>query len=154
MLETITLDGRKFNGVSQTVTANQNDYIDAHLRLAGAVEVLGDLDGAKRTQEKRAEDLLTHILLSGRKPYILAGCLTEEGKVWSRAEADANAARFGQITDPAEIKAMTSNIVSFVLAFFISGGPFSETSRKSSNQNGKAPRTKSAAPATSETSHR
>src|SRR5882762_4752102 len=102
MLDTITLDGRKFHGISQNLTANQDDYILAHLRLAGGVEVLGDLDGIKRTQEKRAEDLLTRILLSGRTHHILAGCLTEEGKVWNRTDADANAARFAGITDIGE----------------------------------------------------
>ena len=152
MLDTITLDGRKFTGVSQSISANQNDYIQANLRRAGAIEVLNDLDGVKRSQEKRAEDLLTQILDSGRKPYILAGCLTEEGKVWNRAEADANAARFGAITDPAEISEMTSSIVKFVIGFFSLGAPSSKTSQKSSSRSGRVPPTKNAAPLTSETS--
>jgi hypothetical protein len=154
MLETIKLDGRKFQGVSQSLTANQDDYILAHLRLAGAIEVLSDLDGVKRTHEKRAEDLLTRILLSGRTHHILAGCLTEEGKVWNRTEADANAARFASITDVAEKTAMRNSIVQFVIGFFTLGEPSSETSQKSSSRSAKVPPTKNAAPATSETSHR
>jgi hypothetical protein len=146
MLDTITLDGRKFTGISQDLTANQDDYILAHLRLAGAIEVLSDLDGVTRTKEKRAEDLLTQILLSGRTHYILAGCLTEDGKVWSRKEADANAARFAGITDIAEKTAMRSSIVKFVIGFFSLGEPSSETSQKSSSRSEKAPPTKSAAP--------
>ena len=35
--DTITLDGRKFTSVSQAITANQDDYILAHLRVAGAI---------------------------------------------------------------------------------------------------------------------
>src|SRR5712664_4231995 len=123
MPETITLDGRKFRSISQSLTANQDDYILAHLRLAGAIEVMSDLDGVKRTQEQRAEDLLTRILLSGRTHQILAGCLTEDGKVWSRAEADANAERFAEITDVEEKTAMRSSIVKFVIGFFSLGEP-------------------------------
>jgi hypothetical protein len=154
MLDTITLDGRKFTGISQALTANQDDYILAHLRLAGAVEVLSDLDGVTRTKEKRAEDLLTQILLSGRTHHILAGCLTEDGKVWSRAEADANAARFAGITEVGEKTEMRKSIVKFVIGFFSFGEPSSETSQKSSSRSAKVPPIKNAAPSTSGTSRR
>lgn len=152
MPDTITLDGRQFTSISQDLTANQDDYILAHLRLAGAIEVLSDLDGIKRTQEKRAEDLLTQILLSGRTHHILAGCLTEDGKVWNRKEADANAARFAGITDLTEKTAMRSSIVKFVIGFFSLGEPSSETSRKSSSRSAKVPPTKNEAPSTSASS--
>lgn len=154
MVEAITLDGRKFLSISQALTANQDDYLLGHLRLSGAIEVLQDLDGVKRTQEKRAEDLLTRILLSGETNYILAGCLTEEGKTWSRKEADANAKRFEAITDDAEKVARRDSIVSFVIGFFSSGGPSSEISPKSSSRSAKVPPTKSAAESTSGTSRR
>jgi hypothetical protein len=146
MAETITLDGRKFQGISQALTANQDDYILAHLRLAGAIEVLSDLDGVQRSKEKRAEDLLTQILLSGRTHHILAGCLTEDGKIWSRAEADRNAARFAALTDVAEKTAMRSSIVGFVIGFFSFGEPSSVSSPKSSSPSAKALHTRSAAP--------
>ncbi|MGH9207374.1 MAG: hypothetical protein ACRD1G_12575, partial [Acidimicrobiales bacterium] len=129
MLETISLDGRKFTGIAQSLTANQDDYILAHLRLAGAIEVLDDLDGVTRTKEKRAEDLLTRILLSGRTHHILAGCLTEDGKLWNRKDAEANAERFGAITDVSEKTEMRKSIVTFVIGFFSLGEPSSETSR-------------------------
>lgn len=148
----ITLDGRQFTGITQALTANQDDYILAHLRLAGAIEVLSDLDGVKRDKEQRAEDLLTRILLSGRTHHILAGCLTEDGKVWSRLSADANAARFSALTDVDEKVAMRKSIVEFVIGFFSLGEPSSETSQKSSSQSEKVPRTKSAGRSTSETS--
>jgi hypothetical protein len=153
MFDTITLDGRKFTGITQSLTANQDDYILAHLRLAGAIEVLSDLDGKQRTKEKRAEDLLTQILLSGRTHHILAGCLTEDGNVWSRKEADANAVRFAGITDVGEKMVMRSSIVRFVIGFFSLGEPSSETSQKSSSRSEKVPPTKNAAPSTSATSH-
>ena len=150
--EDISLDGRKFHGISQALTANQDDYILAHLRLAGAIEVLSDLDGQKRTKEQRAEDLLTAILLAGRTHHILAGCVTEEGKTWNRPEADRNAVRFAAITDADEKTTMRAVIVRFVIGFFSLGEPSSKTSQKSSSRSGKVPRTESAVPATSATS--
>jgi hypothetical protein len=152
-LEDITLDGRKFHSVTEALTANQDDYILAHLRKAGAIEVMSDLDGITRTKEQRAEDLLTQILLSGRTHQILAGCLTEDGKTWNRADADANAARFAAITDVDEKINMRKSIVGFVIGFFSLGEPSSETSQKSSSRSDMVPRTKSAAPSTTETSH-
>ena len=127
MTATIKLAGRVFTGVTQSISSNQYDYIQAHVRRAGAVEILTELDGIERTQEKRAEDLLTQILLRGEKAPILAGCLTEEGKVWNRAEADRNAARFEAITDPAEITEMNVRIVEFVINFFSLGPASLET---------------------------
>jgi hypothetical protein len=117
MLDTITLDGRKFSGTSLRGT-NQIEYIEHHLRLSGALEVLNDLECVTRTKERSANDLVTQILFSGRKSFILAGCLTEEGKAWSPSEADANAARFGEITDASEKAAMQSCIVEFATSFF------------------------------------
>jgi hypothetical protein len=151
MTEPITLDGRKFLGISQALTANQDDYILAHLRLSGALAVLRDLDGKTRTEEQRVQELLTQMLLSGRTHQILAGCLTEDGKTWSRAEADANAARFGDITDIAEKTVMRTSIVTFVIGFFSLVEPAAEIFQKSSSRSETVPHTKSAAPSTSGT---
>jgi len=140
-----TLDGRNFTGISHSLSANQDDYIVAHLRLAGALEVLQDLDGVRRSPEQRAEDLLTRILLAGKTHHVLAGCLTEDGKKWSRESADANAARFSEITDPAQKMAMRSYVVEFVAVFFSFVAKSSGTSPKSSLPTGKVRRTKSAA---------
>jgi hypothetical protein len=152
MLESITLDGRKFRSITQALTASQDDYILAHVRAAGAVEILSELDGVRRSPEKRAEELLTRILLSGQTHHILAGCLTEEGKVWNRKDADVNAARFAAITDIDEKTVMRKEIVGFVVGFFSSGQPSSTTSPRSSSRSEKVPPTKNAAPSTSETS--
>jgi hypothetical protein len=134
------LDGRNFTCPgSARFTADQEDYVLGHLRLAGAVEIIHDLDGVNRTEEKRAEDLLTHILLSGRSQHILAGCLTEEGKTWSRREADANAARFAAITDVSEKTEMQKLIVTFVVELFIVRETLSDVSRKSSRRSTDVP---------------
>jgi hypothetical protein len=143
-METLKLDGRDFTGVTQTLTANQDDYILAHLRLSGAMDILADALGT-HTPEKKAELLLTQILLSGRTSYILAGCLTEAGKKWNRAEADRNAAAFQEITDQAEKTAMREAIVQVVIGFFRLGEPSSKSSPKSSSKGAKALRTASAA---------
>lgn len=115
MTELITLDGRKFS-VTESRTAKQKAYFRGHLRQAGAA-VLSDVDGVKRTPEQLAEDLLTQILVSGTNHKILAGALTEDGKVWSREEADRNAVRFAEITSVEETDAMRSFIVSLVIGF-------------------------------------
>ena len=154
MEDTITLDGRKFHGIRQALTASQDDYILAYLRLSGAVEVMQELDGVKRSVEQRAEDLLTRILLSGYAAAILSGCLTEEGKEWNRKDADANAKRFAAVTDSAEKISMQQSLVGFVLGFFQYGGKSSETSQKSSSPSEKVPPTKSVAAKTSGTSRR
>jgi hypothetical protein len=137
MEESLKLDGRDFAGTSQSLTAAQDDYILAHLRLAGVLEVFADMDGPVkkgRSAEERARDLLTRILLSGRAPFILSGCLTETGKHWSREEADSNAARFAEITDDDEKKAMRASIVKFIIGFFGFGEKSPATSRKSSSR--------------------
>jgi hypothetical protein len=140
MKETITLDGRQFVGMTKEVTAAQDDYIFGHLRQAGA---MGD-DGAERTKEQRAEKMLTTILLSGRKHFLVAGAFTEEGKVWNRVEADANAERFAAITSTEEKKAMQSSIVALVIGFFMSGEQSLGTSPNASSGTGKAPKAKNA----------
>ncbi len=128
----ITLDGRKFTDVLHApFVANQDDYVLAHLRLAGdVVKVFNDLDGVQRTKEQRADDLFTQILLSGRTYYILAGILIEEGKVWSRAEADANAARFAAITDVEEKKTIRDSVRNFSICIGGPGGTAPEIVRK------------------------
>lgn len=148
MQESIKLDGRTFLSISQALTANQDDYIYVQLRLAGAIEVLTGQDGKTRTQEQRAEDLLTILMQSGRNFHVLAGCLTEEGRVWTRADADRNAAQFAGITDIEEKRAMRTSIVEFVIGFFRLGEASSKTSPKSSSRTGTDRRTKSAGPKT------
>jgi hypothetical protein len=132
MQESFTLDGREFRAVEQSLTAAQDDYILGQLRLSGALEVLSGADGKERTKEAQAQELLTRVLVSGRAQHILAGCLTEEGKRWTRAEADRNASIFAEITDPDEKKAMRDAIVRLVIGFFSFGSRSSETSPSSS----------------------
>lgn len=151
-METLKLDGREFTGISESLTASQDDYILAHLRLAGAIEILGDIL-TKRTSEQKAEDLLTQVLVSGRTYLILAGCLTEAGHKWNRLEADRNAAAFAQITDVAEKTAMRQAIVRFIIGFLQLGEPSQKSSPRSSSRNAKGRPTASAAPETSATSH-
>lgn len=152
MEQSFKLDGREFRGVSQSLTAAQDDYLLAHLRRCGAVEALTDIDGVQRPQEERAELLLTQIMLSGETFHVLAGCLTEVGKKWSRAEAERNAAAFAEITVSEEKLRIRAALVNFVIGFFVSGAKSSATSQKSSSPTRRDRRTKNAAPGTSETS--
>lgn len=114
------LDGREFSGLDRLITAAQNDYLVGHLRLAGSLEVVEAL-GPKPTElaiDNARIDLVTKIFASGQKSFILAGLLTEDGKKWSRLEADRNAARFDETTDPADLELMTSLIVRAVIDVF------------------------------------
>lgn len=144
-MDTLKLDGRDFTTIKQTLTANQDDYILAHLRLSGVMDILADA-GQKRTPEEKAQAVLTRILESGRKPFLLAGLLTEVGKEWNRDEANRNAKVFGSITSDPEITLMRQGIVSYVIGFFSLGERSSTSSPKSSRKNGRDRRTASAAP--------
>jgi hypothetical protein len=117
----VKIAGREFQISSQSVTAQQDDYVLGHLRAAGVVDVAGDGDfDTKRIPRQRYDDLLTAIYLSGRKYQILAGVLAEVGKKWTRDEAERNAAVFSQVADLADKKTMQTAIVKFVIGFLTS----------------------------------
>jgi hypothetical protein len=112
----ITIEGRDFRGITQELSAAQDDFLIAHLQLAGCLPALRDI---KADPETRAEMLLIQLMLSGRTHQVLAGCLTEEGKSWTFEEATRNAATFAAITDSESKAAMREAIVSFVCSFFL-----------------------------------
>jgi hypothetical protein len=141
------LDGREFAEVDHKITAAQNDYILAHLRLAGVMDLLVKSQTTNPTEQELGalrRQFITEILLSGEKSSILAGAFTETGKKWSRAEADRNAARFDEITDPVEIKEMTDVLAGVVISFFRSAGTSSKTSPRSSSPSDEVPAIESA----------
>jgi hypothetical protein len=117
MNEIVILDGRVFRGFSDSIAENQDEYLLDHLRSARNADASRGHDGAKRTKEERAEDLLTRLFLSGRTQHVLAGILTEEGRAWNRTDADANALRFAEITDVEEKIAMRTILANFVVGF-------------------------------------
>lgn len=146
------LDGREFTGADQTITAAQNDYIQGHLALAGVTDLLVEAGTTKPTEEQLGairRKFITQVLLSGQKSSILAGCLTEVGTKWSRLEADRNADRFDEITDPGETQEMTNGLAGIVISFFRSVGTLSGTSPRSSSPNEEVPGTGNAALETS-----
>lgn len=147
--EPIRLDGRNFRFVSQSLTAAQDDYIIGHLRRCGAIEALAN---ESVPAERRAEDLLTRVMLAGETSAVLAGVLVQEGKHWTREAAERNAQRFASITDEGEKIAMRDMLIGFVIGFFDFARRSAATSRKSSSRPAEAPSTKSADPATSATS--
>ena len=128
----ITIGGRQFHGVTQELSAAQDDYLVGQLRLAGALELLL---AAEKDPEQTAEALLTQIMVSGRVPHVLAGCLTEEGKQWTFEEAKRNAELFAAVTKAEDKQAMRTATVGFVVGFFRFATAFTATSRKSSLPN-------------------
>lgn len=153
----IRLGGREFAGVTHDVTAAQEEFLSAHLRRSGALEVLSDSD---IPQSRRAEEMLTRIQLAGATFQILAGCLVElvpnDGgnvrKKWKRAEAERNAAFFADLCDADSRSAIRAEIVGVVLGFLRSAAQSSTTSRNSSALKSEDHATASAAPETTETS--
>jgi hypothetical protein len=133
MEQLITINGRKFHGVTQELSAAQDDYLIGQLRLAGAIEIL--LAAEKDAAQTTAESLLTQIMVSGRSPYVLAGCLTEAGKPWTFEDAARNAEIFAAVTNPEDKRAMSAAIVGFVVGFFQYATAFAATSRKFSLPN-------------------
>jgi hypothetical protein len=146
-MKLITLDGRQFQEIDQALTASQNDYIQGHLALAGVTDLLVEAH-TKQNEDavgNMRREFITRVLVSGEKAAIVAGCLTEVGTKWTRASAEKNRERFDQITDPAELGTMTTELARLVIAFFQFGGTSSTTSPKSSNPNDAVPATENAA---------
>lgn len=122
----ITLDGRKFIGPPEDIPADQEGYVLGHLRHINAMEIVHGPDAVKHTKEKNAEDLLDLLLISGGTFRILAGLLTEDGRVWNPKDADVNAVRFAAITDVEEKSVMRSYITEFVIDLCFPGARSSE----------------------------
>ncbi len=138
-MKTITIDNREFQGVTQELSAAQDDYLIGQLRLAGALELVAvpvkaPKDPAGPLPEDRAEALLTQILISGRAAQVLAGCLTETGKRWTFEEAQRNAQVFAAVTDAAQKAAMRTALIEFVLGFFLYATASVATSPRSSSR--------------------
>src|SRR5215831_16977353 len=95
--QVITIAGRQYHGVSQELSAAQDDYLIGQLRRAGALELV--LAADPRNAAETAESLLTQIMISGRSPEVLAGMLTEVGKKWTFEDAQKNAKLFAEITE-------------------------------------------------------
>jgi hypothetical protein len=128
--DTIVIAGLTFHGVSQELPAAQDHYLIGQLRLAGCIDFLMNAKGG--TAEEVAEGLLTRLLVSGHASQVLAGCLTEDGKKWSVASAEANAEMFDQVKDPESKRAMRDALLCFVLGFFQYAIASVATSQKSS----------------------
>jgi hypothetical protein len=137
----VKLDGREFEGLTQSLTARQNDYITVNLRLSGASEILATFEqtDSPETRAAKAESCVNRILESGRKYKIIAGMLTEQGKKWTREQADKNAEIFGDLRDTDEQRTMNSELLAMIVGFFRFGEVSSPTSPTSSSQSEKAP---------------
>jgi hypothetical protein len=131
--DTIVIAGLTFHGVTQGLPAAQDHYLIGQLRLAGCLDFLVNAKGL--SPEDAAEGLLTRLLVSGRASQVLAGCLTEEGKKWSVASAESNAAMFDEVKDAGSKSAMRDALLGFVLGFFRYATASVATSRKSSLPN-------------------
>jgi hypothetical protein len=128
----ITLDGRSFQGIGQDLTAIQDDYITAQLRLADAFPIILRLNNKKEDPEACSQELLTNILERGLKYRILAGVLTEAGKPWTQEAAERNAESFSRIVSAAEKELMNAEVVALVLNFFLFATQSLRTSQNSS----------------------
>jgi hypothetical protein len=152
-VETIKLDGRNFHGVTEALAAIQDDYVLTQLQRSGVLGLLTHTTALSDEQrEERAIETQARIVESGRKYKLLAGLLTEEGKTWTREDADKNAARFAAITDAEEKLIMGREVLRHVALFFRYETPSSQTFQSSSTQSDADHVTENAAPETLETS--
>ena len=131
--QVITIAGRQFYGVTQELSAAQDDYLIGQLRKAGALELVLSADPAKA--EQTAEALLTQIMISGKSPEVLAGVLTEIGKTWTFEEAQKNAKLFAEVRDIDSKREMRTATVGFVVGFFQFATAYAKTFPKSSLPN-------------------
>lgn len=149
----LKLDGRTFEGITEGMTARQDDYILTQLRRSGAMDVLAALpkDATDEQRKDGSREMFARIVETGRKFKLLAGLLTETGKTWTEAEAERNAARFGDITDTADKMTMNGEIMTLTMNFFLFGAGFSRTSPNYSTAENAAPATESEEAKTLET---
>jgi hypothetical protein len=131
--QAIMIAGRQFQGVTQELSAAQDDYLIGQLRKAGALELVLSADETKA--EQTAEALLTQIMISGKSPEVLAGVLTEVGKKWTFEDAQKNARIFAEVTDIDSKREMRTATVGFVVGFFQFATAYAKTFRKSSLPN-------------------
>jgi hypothetical protein len=154
METTITIGGRQFHGIIEAMTGRQDDFILTQLRRSGAMDVLAALpkDATDEQRNAASDEMFNRIVESGRKYKLLAGLLTEEGKKWTQASAEANAEQFAELTGTEDKVTMSGAVMRHVVLFFQFGAASSTTSPNSSSQNVAAPLTESAAVETSATS--
>jgi hypothetical protein len=150
-MELITIDGRQFRGIGEAMSARQDDFILSQLRRSGAMDVLAALpkEATAEEKDKASDEMFNRIVESGRKFKLLAGLLTEDGKTWTQESAEANAARFAEITATADKVTMSKEVMRLVVHFFRFGAGSSTTSPNSFSQSDAAPDTKNAAVETS-----
>ncbi|HLW82551.1 MAG TPA: hypothetical protein VKS20_10985 [Candidatus Acidoferrales bacterium] len=118
----LKLDGREFSVFFKASTsAAQDAYVLGHLRASGAIQVLADLNVPA---ERVADEMLTRIMVGGETFHVLAGCLTEKDKKWSRKEADRNAAAFAELTDATDRATIQGAMIGLARGFFATGKVF------------------------------
>ena len=150
-METIKIDGREFHGITEAMTASQDDFILAQLRRSGAMDVLAGLpkDATADQRNAASDEMFNRIVESGRKYKLLAGLLTEEGKKWTQASAEANAEQFAELTGTEDKVTMSGAVMRHVVLFFQFGAASSTTSATSSSQSDAAPPSENVAAETS-----
>lgn len=147
--DTIKLDGRSFQGAAQDLTAAQDQYIMARLRLADAFPIFQR--STPENFERCEQDLLTAIMMRGLTFELLAGMLNEVGKPWNKQDADRNALAFAAITESGEKYLMQTQVVRFVMGFMEPARPSSQSFPNSLNASGAGLPIASAEPAISAT---
>ena len=145
-MEPIKIDGRNWHGITDALSARQDDWILSQLRRSGAMDVLVLMakDASKEDRGAAGMEMFERIRESGRKFKLLAGLLTEEGKTWTHDSAEKNALRFSEITATEDKLAMNDELMRHVAYFSTFGAGFSTTSPNSLNQKKTVPATENA----------
>lgn len=128
---TLTLAGRTFRSATPR-TMGQRVYWDHLLRRAGVTRL--------PTTVEAWDDLVAQLQATDTLQYLVACALVEEvngrPKAWTRPDAEANAAFFWSLTDPADLTQLQAAIGVELLRFFPLGRPSPATSPNSSGSSG------------------
>ena len=119
------LGGRAYRSAAQQTTFAQDGYVMGVVRTHQLDDVIN-----------RGEDLLAAVFSSGSAASLLSGVLVEDGQVWSRERAIANARHFDALTAPEDKAALLAAMEGLLAGFFLDASPSSTDSPTSSGEAG------------------
>jgi hypothetical protein len=125
--------GRVFVPVGRRTNFGQQMWMAPRLASSGIYDLLV---GRVEFTEDWAERVLWRAADSGEVMNLLAGSLVEDGKVWTEADAIANAAFFYALEDEADCAALRAALVGLLFDFLRSGSGSLPISLSSSSPQG------------------
>lgn len=114
----MVIGGRTFRQ-SRVTTIDRDSYVIKRYRVSGLAAFSRTFEPAIHDLNEFAEKLLWEAYESGVLYEILAGVLVEDGVRWTRKVAEANAAFFANLTDPADKNAIAERSGDVLFDFLV-----------------------------------